>query len=358
VTDGKTGLSGNQCVPSKNATCSCSTRAIQLALSTDCENKNVFGACYGQRVCKPEGLTNCIGQIPESESCNKLDDNCDGEIDNIDPKSVGGTCQQSNEFGTCFGVISGCDKGNPICNASVPQPEACNGKDDDCDGKTDEGLCDDGNVCTTDLCNTDGSCKHIKISGTACDDGNVCTTFEQCSSGVCMGGTVLNCDDADSCSVDWCDPFTGCNHKPASDVGCLDDGNVCTQDVCLNGKCTHPKAKDGGSCLDEGNVCTTDVCDNGECSHISNSKPCDDGNQCTLNDSCKDKACIISLPKVCNDGNACTVDSCESAKGCLFKPNPFSSDGTGVPCPDDGNACTEDLCKGSICAHLPIPGCN
>lgn len=358
VTDAKTSLSGYQCVPENNGSCSCSPRAIQLALSTSCANKNVFGACKGERVCKSAGLTNCIGQIPESESCNKLDDNCDGETDNIDPKAVGGQCKQTNEFGTCLGVFTGCVAGDPVCNAVKPEPEVCNGKDDNCNGKTDEGLCDDGNVCTTDLCNTDGSCKHTKLSGPLCDDGNVCTAVSECAAGICKGGNTLDCDDNDACSTDWCDPFTGCNHKPASDGSCLDDGNACSQDVCANGKCTHPKMKDGTVCLDEGNVCTKDVCENSECVHIANVALCNDDNLCTLNDTCKDKACSVSLPKVCNDGNACTLDTCEPTKGCVFKPNPFSSDGTGVPCPDDGNACTEDICKGATCAHAPIPGCE
>lgn len=358
VTDAKTSLSAYQCVPFGNATCTCSLRATQLALSTVCANKNVFGSCKGERVCKPAGLTNCIGQIPESESCNKLDDNCDGETDNIDPKAVGGQCKQSNEFGTCSGVFTGCVSGNPICSAVKPEPEICNGKDDNCNGKTDEGLCDDGNVCTTDQCNTDGSCKHTKLSGPLCDDGNVCTAVSECAAGVCKGGSTLNCDDNDACSTDWCDPFTGCNHKPTSEGNCLDDGNACTQDVCTNGKCTHPKVKDGSACLDEGNVCTKDVCESAECTHIANTAPCNDDNLCTLNDTCKDKICSVSIPKVCNDGNACTLDTCEPTKGCVYKPNPFSSDGTGVPCPDDGNACTEDVCKGSVCAHVPIPGCN
>ncbi|OGL76836.1 hypothetical protein A3E97_01675 [Candidatus Uhrbacteria bacterium RIFCSPHIGHO2_12_FULL_47_12] len=358
LTDAKTKVSGEQCVPKSGATCSCSKRATQLALSTDCTNKNVFGVCSGSRVCKPEGLTNCIGQIPESESCNKLDDNCDGETDNIDASAIGAGCKQSNEFGTCLGMFTGCEKGQPLCSAVKPEPEVCNGKDDNCNGKTDDGLCDDGNVCTTDQCNTDGSCKHTKLTGPLCDDGNVCTAVSECAAGVCKGGTTLDCDDKDACSTDWCDPFTGCNHKPASDGACLDDGNACTQDVCANGKCTHPKVKDGNACLDEGNVCTKDVCDNGDCSHIANASPCNDDNQCTLNDTCKDKTCSVSLPKVCNDGNACTIDGCEPAKGCVFKPNPFSNDGTGVPCPEDGNACTNDICKGAVCAHVPIPGCN
>jgi hypothetical protein len=55
--------------------------------------------------------------------------------------------------------------------------------DTGCDGSAD---CDDGNVCTDDVCNEDGSCTNPDIS----------------------------CDDGDSCTVDRCDPALGCGNEP------------------------------------------------------------------------------------------------------------------------------------------------
>ncbi len=355
-TDKKTGMSTTQCLPTKGALCTCSPRATLLGLSTVCANSNFFGSCPGQRTCTVQGLTNCVGQIPDVESCNNLDDNCDGEVDNVDISFLGSVCKRTSAFGTCQGNITACVKGKPVCNALEPTPEACNGLDDNCNGATDEGLCDDGNECTVDACNTDGSCKHIKLTGIACNDQNICTAFDQCMSGICLGGSPLDCNDNDSCSTDFCDPFTGCKHTPASDGVCPDDGNACTMDVCKVGSCTHPNAKDGIPCATDGDVCTTDICKSGECQHVANTLPCNDGNQCTLNDTCKDKSCSVSIPKTCTDNNPCTLDECDPKIGCVFKPNPSWKDG--APCPDDGNPCTDDVCKGSTCSHIPIQNCN
>lgn len=356
VADTKTGISATQCLPSKGSLCTCSPRAILLGLTTPCVNNNFYGSCAGQRICTVQGLSNCVGQMPDVETCNNVDDNCDGEVDNVGSSFIGNQCKHTNQFGMCTGSITGCVKGKPVCNAPEPAPESCNGIDDNCNGTTDEGLCDDGNECTTDACNTDGSCKHAKLTGTPCDDGNVCTTIEQCAAGVCVGGNLLDCNDNDQCSLDSCDPFTGCKHVPASEGVCPDDGNVCTQDVCKNGACTHPNVKDGTVCATDGEVCTTDICKSGECQHIANTVACNDGNPCTLNDTCKDKTCSVSVPKVCSDNNPCTLDECDPKIGCVFKPNPSWKDG--LPCPDDGNPCTDDICKGSTCSHVPIPNCG
>jgi len=357
VNDAKTGKNSSQCIPKKNTTCNCSAYAIDQDASTACKIANPFGVCGGQRSCLVDGLSACIGQTPAEETCDGVDNDCDGETDNVDLNTFGVPCKNGNEFGMCHGNFIACEKGKPVCGASIPAPEACNGKDDNCDGETDEGLCDDGNLCTTDSCNSDGSCKHTPLTGTLCEDNNICTSLSKCTSGVCQGGGALDCDDNDPCSTDWCDPFTGCQHKPSSDGTCVDDGNACTQDVCQKGVCIHPQVKDGAKCLDDGNVCTNDLCADATCTHVPNSLKCDDGLICTLNESCKDSACSVSQQVKCDDKNVCTVDVCDEKKGgCTFVSNPVLYDG--LPCPDDGNFCTIDSCKGSSCSHVPIPGCK
>ncbi len=67
--------------------------------------------------------------------------------------------------------------------------ETCNGVDDDCDGAIDNGgasLCNDSNVCTTDTCNGAGGCGHT-FNTAPCDDGALCTNNDTCSGGVCAG---------------------------------------------------------------------------------------------------------------------------------------------------------------------------
>jgi TolB protein len=65
--------------------------------------------------------------------------------------------------------------------------------------------CDDGNVCTRDICKPHtGTCEYHPVhQGLACDDGNACTSVDACDHGVCRGsnrpdGTA--CDDTETCS--------------------------------------------------------------------------------------------------------------------------------------------------------------
>jgi hypothetical protein len=51
-------------------------------------------------------------------------------------------------------------------------------------------LCDDGNACTVDGCDPASGCTAVPGSGT-CDDGNPCTAEDACSGGVCSGVPVV-----------------------------------------------------------------------------------------------------------------------------------------------------------------------
>ncbi len=376
VVDGKTGLASSQCVREKGL-CECSLRATQLALETTCTNQNLYGACTGSRNCEVGGLSQCKALVPKPEECNGIDDDCDSNTDNFDASAP---CQKTNQFGSCPGVIIACVDGKTQCDAPDAKPEKCNGIDDDCDGETDESLCDDGDPCTKDTCNTDGSCKHKELAGLVCDDGSLCTQTDKCLAGKCVGGNALDCDDNDPCTNDTCDPFTGCVHKPASDAVCPDDGDVCTQDLCKNGKCSHPQAKDGtkcaddgkvctsdvcqagacahkpkdsGKCSDDGNGCTKDVCSAGQCQHIAaNSSPCEDGNPCTLNDTCQAGKCLPGPINQCNDGKPCTKDACDPKAGCKHTNNDYAL------CTAKSGECPVGTCSGGTCFSKPNEPCN
>lgn len=65
-----------------------------------------------------------------------------------------------------------------------------------------------------------------------CDDGDSCNGTEQCEASVCVAGAPPPpCDDGDACNgAEVCDPSTGAC-LPGMSLEC-DDGNACTDDRC------------------------------------------------------------------------------------------------------------------------------
>ena len=303
--------------------CPCSTRAVKLKLSTSCAvpvtgpDGKLAGSCKGNRGCSTKGLSECV--------------------------------------------------------AAPPLAEACNGLDDNCNGLTDEGSCDDKNACTLDICDGKSTCSHKLLDGTACDDGSACTDGDQCQQGACVPGKTKNCDDKNICTKDQCDAVKGCAHAPDEGAPC-DDDNACTLgDVCAQGQCQAGvpkicKSPDG---------CTTATCSlsDGKCNYVkvAEGTPCEDGVVCTDKDTCKLGVCG-GVPMSCDDGNVCTTDACDAKKGCIATPQGQVTCDDGNPCTlndkcqsgqclgaqlvcDDKNACTADACNAQgTCTFLSKSG--
>jgi hypothetical protein len=80
------------------------------------------------------GSLACVGAVdPADEICNGLDDDCDGASDDGNP-GAGASC--GLDAGQCVPGLTACESGALSCLGDVgPQPESCNGLDDDCDGE-------------------------------------------------------------------------------------------------------------------------------------------------------------------------------------------------------------------------------
>lgn len=93
----------------------------------------------GVQTCRDGEWSDCEGYpVPTEEVCNGFDDDCDGETDESDPllhESCG------TDVGVCRKGRWSCIQGELVCAARVdPSEEVCDGWDNDCDGQTDEGI--------------------------------------------------------------------------------------------------------------------------------------------------------------------------------------------------------------------------
>ena len=105
------------------------------------------GACTGGVTrCSDGEWGPCNGQVlPEAEGCNGADDDCDGTVDEgrdgapLVTPCYGGA-EGTEGVGPCIGGGAVCELGNPgaCIGQVVPNTEACDMVDNDCDGETDE----------------------------------------------------------------------------------------------------------------------------------------------------------------------------------------------------------------------------
>ncbi len=145
-----------QCVP---VTGSCDCGPANAGEQRVCEKTNKFGRCFGVETCDPKkGWVGCDAKEAEAETCNGKDDNCNGVTDEfVKPPSE--QCFIKNKYGQCPGQWTCQGKDGWKCVGKTPKPEVCNNIDDNCDGHTDEGFPDKGNMCSVGQ----GACTRVGV---------------------------------------------------------------------------------------------------------------------------------------------------------------------------------------------------
>jgi hypothetical protein len=220
-----------------------------------------IGECQdGTQTCVNGAWGACVGAVtPTSEKCNGLDDDCDTKIDNGDPE--GGAACNTGKLGVCAAGVEHCTNAKVVCEQTTqPSAESCNGKDDDCDGFVDENNPEGGGACDTGLL---GVCKPGVFQ---CKNGALkCEQATQPSAEKCNGKD----DDCDG-FVDENNPEGGgaCNTGQsgicaAGTLSCQNGSLVCKQNEMAVAETCNGKDDDCDGVVDDGNPGGGAACNTG-----------------------------------------------------------------------------------------------
>ncbi|MDI1482933.1 MopE-related protein [Polyangium sp. y55x31] len=177
-----------------------------------------LGACAKGKYSCTNGALVCVPDVtPIPETCNGIDDDCDGTVDDSIP-GTGGECG-TGLLGVCANGAISCNGTSIDCFPVTPQsPEKCNGLDDDCDGVIDENNPEGGTACQTGQSAGCSAGTRKCTNGAIVCEPNASSTPEQCN------GIDDNCNGV----VDEGNPGGGVACACAGTTACSGGQLICT----------------------------------------------------------------------------------------------------------------------------------
>ena len=207
--------------------CSATCQAEDLG-STTCG----VGACARTVPRCVNGVSQtCVPGTPAPETCNGIDDDCDGQIDQGLGSTTCGVGACTRTVQNCVnGVPQTCTPGTPGTEGPAGSPSCTNGIDDDCDGLTDASDPGCQNVCGNGFVDP----------GEQCDDGNTVSgdgCSATCQSELIPGGSSVATD----CTQEWqaaLVPARNSKGMPMNRQTCTDGDATCDVGPAGDNACT------------------------------------------------------------------------------------------------------------------------
>ncbi len=228
---------GEVCDGGACCTSTCSFAPTTRICRTAGSSCDLAESCTGSSASCPPDATRPIGTpcgSPPSGPCD-LQDTCAGSsgatavcVPNVQPAAL-----------VCRMAVSGCDVEErcdgigTACptDAAAPAGTPC--------GSPVMGLCDAVDTCSGATGSAAVCVVIVQPSGHVCRPAvSSCDLADQCDGAAtaCPADALVDCDDGDACTADACESDGSCSHAPRD----CDDGDRCTADSCgPDGACAH-----------------------------------------------------------------------------------------------------------------------
>jgi hypothetical protein len=316
------------CLPASG---SCLCKAGDEGAARACEASNEHGTCVGEQVCQGEsGWSDCSAAIPAAESCDGIDNDCNGAKDEgfeDTDSDLKADCVDEDDDADGDPDETDCLPLDPLVSHSGQ--EICDGLDNNCDGATDEGSPDTDNDSEPDCTDVDDDEDGIEDEADNCplvvNPGQVDTDLDEAGN---------DCDDDDD-GDEILDEADNCKLSPnplQEDVDLDGKGDACDEDADADGTMNAKDCAPLDAAVHPGAEELCDGVDN-DCSGTA-----DEGHPDTDVDGIKD--CLDTDDD--NDGVPDDKDNCPLLKN-LSQAN-SDDDEEGDACdPDDDNDTVPDI---------------
>jgi hypothetical protein len=323
------------CVPGQPAAhdASCNNRDNDCDGRTDEDYAPVVcgvGACQRQSSCNNGQETECVAGNPagNDQSCNGIDDDCNGAVDEDFPVVICGVGACQRQSSCVEGVASACAPGDPLNDADFTD----DGVDDDCDGVVDENV-GVGDI-NCDGIDEDGDGRFDEDYAVVRCGVGACAATSSCVEGVetpCVAGQPAASDGT-------CDGIDDdCNGAADEDYAVVD---------CGVGACARSSSCDAGE----------------ETPCVPGQAAASDANCNGVDEDCSGAADEDFQPSSCGTGACAATSSCVAGEFTACAPGqPAAGDATCDGVDDDCDANTDEdyevveSCGLGVCADLSIP---